>query len=589
MLSSTTGGLPPQLARSSWRPTPAERRRLRRESAHFLQVRKVEGRYAQQLRAVGRTVGRLINAFDIGDQSVIPEMLEMLARYAETLQPWARATARRLIAEISRRDAVAWFKSSRDIGVGLRELIEQAPIGFVAQQLVNDQVDLITSLPIEAGRRVQKHTMEFVTSGRRYDELVELVKASGEVTTSRATLIARTETAKAQSAIMQARAQFVGADQYIWRTVRDSRVRAEHRRLEGTVHRWNDPPVAEANGERHHPGEFPNCFPGSTLISSLEFGCRGLYRGMYKGPLLNFVIGSEIIEVTPNHPILTPSGWVKAEVLEEGDQVVSMGVEGSSIWQNYKNKTETTFHQLFESLVPYGFSNSFASLNFHGDVVDDDIDHVSFDEFLSFYLKTVGFEQFTKLPLTKSDSWIENRSIMTSFDHIVKSSLSSGLNAFDTNFRGLVSGDELICFLSGSKVDTTGFQDTTDCSGVAVVSGSESRTSESLSIQIDDFLSREDFHSRQTASSFSFAGVNSSRSEFKAEDIGVTSELPRNMSKVHPSRYHLLSIVKKGFSDFSGHVYTMQSETGYYCVGKANILAKNCRCYAEPVISDVIT
>jgi SPP1 gp7 family putative phage head morphogenesis protein len=589
MLSSTTGGLPPQLARSSWRPTPAERRRLRRESAHFLQVRKVEGRYAQQLRAVGRTVGRLIGAFDIGDQSVIPEMLEMLARYAETLQPWARATARRLIAEISRRDAAAWFKSSRDIGVGLRELIEQAPIGFVAQQLVNDQVDLITSLPIEAGRRVQKHTMEFVTGGRRYDELVELVKASGEVTTSRATLIARTETAKAQSAIMQARAQFVGADQYIWRTVRDSRVRAEHRRLEGTVHRWDDPPVAETRGDRHHPGEFPNCFPGSTLISSLQFGCRGLYRGMYKGPLLNFVIGSEIIEVTPNHPILTPSGWVKAEVLKEGDQVVSMGIEGSSIWQDYKNKTETTFHQLFESLVPHGSSNRFASLNFHGDVVDDNVDHVSLDELLSFYLKAVGFKEFTKLPLPKSDSWIESRSIMTGFNHVVESRLSSGLNAFDADLRRLISSDELICFLDRSNLNAIGSQDSPDCSGIAVVPRSKRGTSEALSIQIDDLLGRKDFHPRQTTGSFSFASIDSSSSEFNTEDIGIAAELSRDIPKIHSSRYHLLSIVKKGFSDFSGHVYTMQSETGYYCIGKANILAKNCRCYAEPILPDVIT
>jgi SPP1 gp7 family putative phage head morphogenesis protein len=251
--------LPPELQRSRWRPTIAERRLLLRQQQHFERVRRAERGYAARLRAIARNVGHLISAFTPGDSEALPEMLEMLNRYSYIIRPWARATALRMIAEVTRRDATAWFRTSREIGVNLREMIENAPIGGVIQQMLDDQVDLITSLPREAGQRVQQYTQEFVAGGRRYDDLVQLIRDSGNVTTNRAALIARTETAKAQSAIVQARSQHIGSDTYIWRTVRDNAVRREHRQLEGTLQRWDAPPVAEASGERHHPGNFPNC------------------------------------------------------------------------------------------------------------------------------------------------------------------------------------------------------------------------------------------------------------------------------------------------------------------------------------------
>jgi SPP1 gp7 family putative phage head morphogenesis protein len=251
--------LPPQLQRSRWRPTLAERRMLRRQRAHFERVRRAELGYAQRLRNISRTVSRLIDAFTIGDQAQLPDMIDILNRYSYIIRPWAETVGAKMIAEVSRRDANAWFKTSRDIGVYLRDMIENAPIGHVIRGLLDDQVELITSIPIEAGRRVQEHTMDFVAGGKRYDELVELIHDTNDVTVNRATLIARTETAKAQSAIVEARARHIGSDQYIWRTMMDSAVRPMHRGLEGTVQSWDDPPEAEANGEHHHPGNFPNC------------------------------------------------------------------------------------------------------------------------------------------------------------------------------------------------------------------------------------------------------------------------------------------------------------------------------------------
>lgn len=253
------GVLPPELAKSRWRPSAAERRALQREHAHFERVRRAQSAYEIQLRKVARHVGDLISSFRIGDLPSLPELIDTLTRYGRVLEPWARSVAERMVADVTRRDATAWFKTSRELGLYLKREIAEAPIGEVIRKILEDQVHLITSIPTDAARRVQELTLQYASGGRRYDDLVQMIRRSGPVTKSRATLIARTETAKAQSAIVQARARYVGAEGYIWRTVKDRDVRRMHKRLEGTFHRWDDPPIAEENGDRHHPGEFPNC------------------------------------------------------------------------------------------------------------------------------------------------------------------------------------------------------------------------------------------------------------------------------------------------------------------------------------------
>lgn len=236
------------------RLTPRQRAR---EAAHWARVRNAEATYATQLRKVARHVGDMVR--QLGDALTTDDLVSMLRRYADTLNPWARAAAARMIAEVARRDERAWFQASQKIGLSLRQEIASAPMGDEVRQLLADQVHYISSLPLEAATRVQALALEHATAGRRYEEITRDIMRTGQVTISRANLIARTETARAQSAITQARARYVGSEAYTWRTVRDRDVRPAHKRLEGHVFMWDDPPVAEDGGQRHHPGEFPNC------------------------------------------------------------------------------------------------------------------------------------------------------------------------------------------------------------------------------------------------------------------------------------------------------------------------------------------
>lgn len=94
--------------------------------------------------------------------------------------------------------------------------------------------------------------------GKRASEVAAELARTEEVTASRATLIARTEIAKANATLTTARAQFVGATHYIWRTAEDADVRDSHAAMEGKIFRFDDPPYVEGEGN-HGPGEIYNC------------------------------------------------------------------------------------------------------------------------------------------------------------------------------------------------------------------------------------------------------------------------------------------------------------------------------------------
>jgi len=235
-------------------------RQKRREQAHWEKVRNAQTSYAIQLRKLARHVGELVSHYDPLTPQIIPQIEDLLNRYAWLIRPWAASTATKMIAEVARRDETAWHQHSAEIGRSLRQEVQKTPLGKETKRIQNEQVQLITSIPLQTAQDIQKLVREAYTKGERWETLVDQIhKKASTMTRNRATLIARTETSKVASAIVQARAKHVGSTQYVWHTVRDQYVRQTHRELEGTVQSWDDPPIAEAQGQRHHPGEFPNC------------------------------------------------------------------------------------------------------------------------------------------------------------------------------------------------------------------------------------------------------------------------------------------------------------------------------------------
>lgn len=490
-----------------------------RAYAYFEKVRNAETSYGIQLRKIAGHVGDLIKNYNPFNPAAVPELDDILNRYSQVIRPWAHATSARMIAEVSRRDETAWRKHSENISRALHKEIQNAPIGPVVKQLQSEQVELITGIPLEAGRKIQEMAREAQISGRRYEDLVpEIQNLVAGITRRRATTIARTETSKAATAIVRARAEFIGSYTYAWMTARDADVRPMHRKLHGTIQRWDDPPIAETNGARHAPGEYPNCFPSSQIVDLSISNSVGLFRVLYDGILVNLKIGSEIVQATPNHPLLTNRGWVAAQFIECSDKIICVSKQDPRTDAMNKHKSKVTFGELFNASLCCGIEwrEIGFGLNFHGDIINSDVDYITIDQMLFDYIKAVGFENICQFPLAGSNSGIGRPIISGSFQ-IGEPSSSGFINTF---------------------VGTP-------------------------SISIDPQFS-----------------------EFLAEFVRIASDGFGSFPQEFPIFYHLGCVEDKYFSDFSGHVYTLETREGLYPVGEIGAIAKNCRCYPVPQIQD---
>lgn len=228
-----------------------------------------ERQYRAALRKVARVVAGIVKAHVEGatlrDEKT---MLRLLDQYAEALEPWAQRVADTMIESVSNNNKRAWAAASKQIGQALRHSMEERAIGGTVMLLRQRQVTLIKSLPLEAGLRARKLAQEAAMNGTRAAAIAEDLARTEDVTMHRAATIARTEISKSTAALTQARAEYVGVTHYIWQTAKDADVRPSHAEMQGTIHRFDQPPTLR-DGMTGNPGEFPNdrCFAEPILPS----------------------------------------------------------------------------------------------------------------------------------------------------------------------------------------------------------------------------------------------------------------------------------------------------------------------------------
>jgi SPP1 gp7 family putative phage head morphogenesis protein len=574
--------LAPRLQVAETQDRRISRRQLARERAYFAKVRLAERSYSVALRKIARHVGHIISGFPAGAEAHLPDLLSMLEQYARMLTPWARSAAQRMIAEVARRDEAAWRRLSDTIGRNLALEVRNAPTGNMMRLLQDEQVALITSIPLDAGRRVQALTRELVTGGKRYDEAVPMILASGSVTASRATLIARTETAKAAASLTQARAQHIGSTGYIWRTAHDLDVRPAHKRLDATFHAWDDPPIAEADGQRHHPGNFPNCFVGSTLVGPIP-GCLGVFRAFYRGNLVVLKTGNTTIEVTPNHPILTSDGWVAAQFLENGDEVLCIPDQSFNSGMYDMNRRQFPIEQVFKTLCMERKAKRLFIDNFYGDPVDNSVEIIRSEFYLKLRRETSLLQETNNLMITCSNGRIEDANNLRGGSKVQKPSRSSLDNTSNMLFSSFSASDDGILLSLSSHLDSGSFKRRSDSPTLEAISNSDWSNAVSSGVVFDHLLNR---HTRSMpASQFDTKIDKRFTNKFPGQSFPVR-DLSYRIALQEPGLDSIRVERLRDTSGFTGHVYTMEMLNGYYTAASTGVLTKNCRCWPEPVIPE---
>lgn len=202
----------------------------------------------------------------------ISNLITIFHQYSETkaFGDWAHALAHTFVTNTLEENARTWRQAAAMSGQGgvIRKALEnemRGPVGHRVDELIAENANYIKSVPLIVGEDLTKHIQTKAFQGSRTAYNSEEFKALvGDMSKNHARLISRTETAKAQAALVQAQAEDVGIDWYIWHTSKDQRVRESHKNMDGVLCRFSDPPapeelVGEKSAGNYGPGNIYNC------------------------------------------------------------------------------------------------------------------------------------------------------------------------------------------------------------------------------------------------------------------------------------------------------------------------------------------
>ena len=142
--------------------------------------------------------------------------------------------------------------------------------------------------------------------------------------------------------------------------INDSRVRPSHLALDGVIRHIDDP-----FWQKYYPPNGYRCFlPGTQIQGDLHGAIVRTYQGIAVELTTN---SNRRLSVTGNHPILTERGWVRADCLNVGDNVISYGlpvngidVNNGSIQVNNDDAIPTV-ENLFDAFISKAFRFSGSS------------------------------------------------------------------------------------------------------------------------------------------------------------------------------------------------------------------------------------
>lgn len=195
------------------------------------------------------------------------------------------------------------------------EVVQALNIDGTVNAWAKTNVGLITSIDSRYFDDVQRVVQETLERGLPTEKLREHLQERYAVSESRARLIARDQLSKLNGEIARERHKQIGVTQYLWTTSGDERVRDRHKELDGTLQRYDDPPIINDQGDRGHPGDDYQCrcvgtpvLEGddvSAMLAEAEARKQREEKGLFTSP----VVTGEIKPIPRRQPT---SKWFKA-------------------------------------------------------------------------------------------------------------------------------------------------------------------------------------------------------------------------------------------------------------------------------------
>ena len=401
---------------------------------------------------------------------------------------------------------------------------------------LDERVNLLKGITGTLRNQVNDAMKFALSEGMTNSETAELLRDKYNIAQNRAPTIARTEIGGVLSDSRIETYKSFNFEKHEWLDSRDGDVRPEHQ-IDREVTmigenftngmRWPYDNTAPA-------GLVINCFPGDTAVSSKMLGAT---RMLYDGPMKMLVTArGNKLTVTPNHPILTDTGWKFAGSLNDGDYLLSYagdikGLPRSGIPVN-DDKIHTSIKDAFDSLNRHS-SFVIAESDFYGDgqFGNGNIDTVAFNGVLRTDIKPEIVEGEREFLFTNAYRPGPGSGLSPA------PNIGSGSGAAGRPSRGALTLDERAVGLDSLPLEYLGFGPAANVNAPALESQKQSAASDPMLI-----------------------------AQLLEAD----------------TRFVLLDkILYVRDVAFSGHVYDLQDKDGWIIA--ENIICGNCRCLTVPI------
>lgn len=132
---------------------------------------------------------------------------------------------------------------------------------IITEQWTNNLKLYIQDFTQEEILKLRSKVEKNVFAGKRASNLVKEIQKEYNTTNAKARFLARQETSLLTSKFRESRFKDIGVSRYKWRGAMDARERPDHKKLEGKIFSFDNPPVVDTKtGRRANAGE--------------DFGCR---------------------------------------------------------------------------------------------------------------------------------------------------------------------------------------------------------------------------------------------------------------------------------------------------------------------------
>ena len=269
----------------------------------WMPKRRIEIAFRKALLEIAK--GIVMRTGETSDPHRIISTLERITHTPDFIR-LSEAIALKMVTGLFDDTGRTWREAARNSGKG-REIYQalQKELlggrGARIRELVQENADLISTLPKNIADGVAEYVDREAMKGRRASDIAdEIRRMFPEKTRARAELIARMQVSMTQTNLVQARAEDLGFDWYVWRACGgnngDGRTRSSHRHMSGVLIRWSDPPAPEdlfplrrVDGSpynntlgHYHAGCCPNCrcYPEPVVdLDLLKFPIRVYQNG----------------------------------------------------------------------------------------------------------------------------------------------------------------------------------------------------------------------------------------------------------------------------------------------------------------------